>query len=108
MPDNLDALRAAILRMQAVGDSGVALEWLLNGMDPLADDRLHELFALAMTLDVTHFEIEYCHDEVIVRLYGGPGADTMAGGNFWSGSAIDLSVALARAIVAAKGGADGH
>ena len=101
MADDLDKLRAAILRMQGWK---MHTYWLApDGIyrdppDPLADDRLHELWELARTtignLCIHDVTIDGIRLFEVLRYYD---TNPLGGGE-------TLAVALARAIVAAKGG----
>ena len=108
MPDDLDKLRAAILRMQ--GWDYVDMKGGNNPCwyhkdgrcryDPLADDRLHELGKLAESIG------EWSVGQVIGE--GGYFGSIMCGDRYIEELGDTACVALARAIVNAKGGADGR
>ena len=116
MPDNLDELRAAILRMQGWKSDPYAAQyvglcpwfdpngrWFSVPPDPLADDRLHELVALAR---------QYGR---LIRLWTYPSAKDVYADisndidiGLGSGSGPTDSIALARAIVEAKAARGGE
>ena len=118
--DNLDDLRAAILRMQwwtyqpDRDDDEIgpwyhkSVGWTHCPPDPLADDRLHELVALAED----EFADRLVGIEFLIR-----GSDYACSLNAENGRVLNnpdeccgltKPIALARAIVEAKGGADGR